>query len=367
MAKWRWIAVGLTIGLVAAGITGLQVAPSSASAQGASRIFELRTYTANPGKFEAMKSRFRDHIIPLFKKHNLEVVGFWTYADPPASENTLVYVIAHQSREAAKKNWSAFSADPAPEAGVGRHGEGRTDQHEGRVGLFESHGLLADQVGGWSLQRSPRPRPGVVASIDHQNAIDNGVVHARRIRLRLLERVRLCHGRRIEDDDVGREALVQLTAIPQAENLRGQTSSSCGRRPPASEPSRRGHSGRAPARWWSSCGDAGLPLPSRFSAEPSLAMATQGSFITVRTSCFRHRVEHAGDRAALFSHEREAGVSGIGITAQLGDLRQAHALVFAVLRLPRPSEDDAVPRTVLVDPGLKILVLLDFLAASPDP
>jgi hypothetical protein len=112
MAKWRWIAVGLAVGWVAAGIAGMQVAPSTASAQGASRVFELRTYTANPGKFEAMKSRFRDHIIPLFKKHNLEVVGFWTYADPPAAENTLVYVLAHQSREAAKKNWAAFSADP---------------------------------------------------------------------------------------------------------------------------------------------------------------------------------------------------------------------------------------------------------------
>ena len=112
MAKWRWIAVGLIVGGVVAGITGLQVGPGTASAQGASRVFELRTYTANPGKFDAMKNRFRDHIIPLFKKHNLQVVGFWTYADPPGSENTLVYVLAHESREAAKKNWAAFIADP---------------------------------------------------------------------------------------------------------------------------------------------------------------------------------------------------------------------------------------------------------------
>jgi hypothetical protein len=112
MAKWRWIAVGLIVGGVALGITGLQVAPGTASAQGASRVFELRTYTANPGKFDAMKNRFRDHIIPLFKKHNLQVVGFWTYADAPGSENMLVYVLAHESREAAKKNWAAFSADP---------------------------------------------------------------------------------------------------------------------------------------------------------------------------------------------------------------------------------------------------------------
>ena len=110
MAKWRWLVAGVVVGSVVAGIIG--VTPAT-SAQAPARVFELRTYTANPGKFDAMKARFRDHIIPLFKKHNLTVVGFWTYADPPASENTLVYVIAHDSREAAKKNWSAFSADPA--------------------------------------------------------------------------------------------------------------------------------------------------------------------------------------------------------------------------------------------------------------
>jgi hypothetical protein len=80
-------------------------------AQSANRVFELRTYTAHPGKFPAMQARFRDHIIPLFKKHNLELIGFWTHADAPGSENTLVYILAHKSREAAKMNWAAFSKD----------------------------------------------------------------------------------------------------------------------------------------------------------------------------------------------------------------------------------------------------------------
>ena len=112
MAISRWIVAGGVVGCVVAGIIGLKPVAPAVAAQTPARVFELRTYTANPGKFEAMKTRFRDHIIPLFKKHNLTVVGFWTYADPPASENTLVYVIAHESREAAKKNWAAFSADP---------------------------------------------------------------------------------------------------------------------------------------------------------------------------------------------------------------------------------------------------------------
>ena len=116
MTKWRSIAIGVVTVWVGAGMAGLDTSTSAAGIpaveQAQSRVFELRTYTANPGKFEAMKNRFRDHILPLFKKHNLTVVGFWTAADAPLSENTLVYVLAHESREAAKKNWAAFSADP---------------------------------------------------------------------------------------------------------------------------------------------------------------------------------------------------------------------------------------------------------------
>jgi len=33
-------------------------------------------------------------------------------ADGPTSQTTLVYILAHPSREAAKANWAKFSADP---------------------------------------------------------------------------------------------------------------------------------------------------------------------------------------------------------------------------------------------------------------
>ena len=114
MTNWRAIAAGIVTVWVGAGLAGLQSATTAAPAavQASTRVFELRTYTANAGKFDAMKARFREHILPLFKKHNLTVVGFWTPADPPLSENTLIYILAHDSREAAKKNWAEFSADP---------------------------------------------------------------------------------------------------------------------------------------------------------------------------------------------------------------------------------------------------------------
>jgi NIPSNAP len=113
MIKPKWTTAAIAIGMFAAGFAARGTVTSDvAYAQTSNRVFELRTYTANPGKFDAMKNRFRESIIPLFKKHNLTVVGFWTPADAPNSENTLIYVLAHPDREAAKKNWAAFREDP---------------------------------------------------------------------------------------------------------------------------------------------------------------------------------------------------------------------------------------------------------------
>src|SRR5512142_2300320 len=75
------------------------------------RVYELRTYTCHEGKLEALKTRFRDHTIRLFKQHNMESVGYWIPQDE-RSKNTLVYIIVHPSREAAAKNWAEFRADP---------------------------------------------------------------------------------------------------------------------------------------------------------------------------------------------------------------------------------------------------------------
>jgi hypothetical protein len=88
------------------------IAPSPSLAKD-SRCFEIRTYYAAPGKLEELHARFRNHTIKLFKKHGMEIVGFWGPTDKEkGSENTLVYVLAHPSREARDKAFQAFGADP---------------------------------------------------------------------------------------------------------------------------------------------------------------------------------------------------------------------------------------------------------------
>ena len=77
------------------------------------KCYEIRTYIAAPGKLEELHARFRNHTMKLFKKHGMEVVGFWGPTDKEkGSENTLVYVMAFPSREARNKAWQAFAADP---------------------------------------------------------------------------------------------------------------------------------------------------------------------------------------------------------------------------------------------------------------
>jgi hypothetical protein len=82
------------------------------SAAQSPRVFELRTYTAPDGKLDELHARFRDHTLRLFERHGITNVVYLKPLDAPASDNTLVYLLAHPSREAAKANWAAFAADP---------------------------------------------------------------------------------------------------------------------------------------------------------------------------------------------------------------------------------------------------------------
>ena|SRR5688572_23326394 len=76
-----------------------------------SRCFEMRTYYPAAGKFEALHARFRDHTNKLFVKHGMELVGYWVPTDKE-QEQRLIYILAHKSRDAAKKSWQEFVNDP---------------------------------------------------------------------------------------------------------------------------------------------------------------------------------------------------------------------------------------------------------------
>lgn len=89
----------------------LTVATSPAAAADG-KVYELRTYTTYEGKLPNLLARFRDHTTKLFEKHGMKNIGYWVPTDEPRSRNTLIYLLEHKSREAAKKSWDAFRVDP---------------------------------------------------------------------------------------------------------------------------------------------------------------------------------------------------------------------------------------------------------------
>jgi len=95
---------------VAAMAASITIPPAVAQEHG--RVFELRTYTCFEGKLPDLLARFRNHTTRLFERHGMTNIAYWVPQDAPASQNTLIYVIAHASRETAKKNWDEFRNDP---------------------------------------------------------------------------------------------------------------------------------------------------------------------------------------------------------------------------------------------------------------
>ena len=103
------IVLGVVVGSVLAQTGGNSVAKDS-------RVFEMRTYYAAPGKLEDLQARFRDHTVKLFEKHGMANVGYWVPVDEKTGQpsgNTLVYILAYPSLEARTKSWDGFRADPA--------------------------------------------------------------------------------------------------------------------------------------------------------------------------------------------------------------------------------------------------------------
>ena len=113
MLKNKWFVLAGTTFIFLAGMSAGSLLQSGiAHAQVGKHVYELRTYTAPEGKLGELHTRFRDHTIRIFNKHGMKSVMYMSPQDAPDSANTLIYVLEHPSREAAKKAWADFQADP---------------------------------------------------------------------------------------------------------------------------------------------------------------------------------------------------------------------------------------------------------------
>jgi hypothetical protein len=96
----------------AAGLDKLGLPEMEGPMPSSTTVYELRIYHVYEGKLGELLARFRDHTMKLFEKHGIKNVAYWTPTDEPLRGKTLVYMLAHPSREAATANWQAFRDDP---------------------------------------------------------------------------------------------------------------------------------------------------------------------------------------------------------------------------------------------------------------
>ena len=97
------------------------------------RVFELRLYTVEDGKVGRLSDVFRDNVTGMFARHGMANTAYLIPRDEPAcgtfragatirepafdygpcpwSRDTLVYLLGHDSPEAAERNWASFAAD----------------------------------------------------------------------------------------------------------------------------------------------------------------------------------------------------------------------------------------------------------------
>jgi hypothetical protein len=108
----------LITGCESTGRTDLLVSNYSSAAPGATgaapwitpALYELRIYSINPGKAEALHNRFRNHTLALFKKHGIESIGYWMPVN--SADQRLHFLLRYPDREAREASWKAFMADP---------------------------------------------------------------------------------------------------------------------------------------------------------------------------------------------------------------------------------------------------------------
>lgn len=101
-------------GITSIFMTATDYSPVVGTSGGAeARTFELRIYKCEPGRLPNLHERFRNHTVKLFSKHGMTNFGYWTPMDPAqGADDTLIYILAHKSREAAAASFKAFREDP---------------------------------------------------------------------------------------------------------------------------------------------------------------------------------------------------------------------------------------------------------------
>jgi hypothetical protein len=111
MLKWKLTALlGLGFGLAGIGW-------GYAQQNNVAGFYELRVYTAQPGKRDALAARFASRTAAIYARHGITNVGYWIpqQSDPElgiSAENTFIYMRGYPSKAERDKRLKAAHDDP---------------------------------------------------------------------------------------------------------------------------------------------------------------------------------------------------------------------------------------------------------------
>ena len=100
-------------------------------------IYELRVYQPVPGQMPKLLARFRDKLLPIWERHGIHPIGFWTTLVGESS-NELTYILPWESLADREMRWTAFQNDPA-----WLHGGPRRQRRDGPIVASISNQILA--------------------------------------------------------------------------------------------------------------------------------------------------------------------------------------------------------------------------------
>lgn len=111
MRKWKVLAA---LGF-AFGVGGLSW--GFAQQKNAVGFYELRVYTAQPGKRDALAARFADRTAAVYARHGITNVGYWIpqQSDPElgiSAADTFIYMRGYPSKTERDKRLKAAHDDP---------------------------------------------------------------------------------------------------------------------------------------------------------------------------------------------------------------------------------------------------------------
>ena len=106
-------------------------------------IYEQRIYSCIPGRLPALLKRFETQTLPIWKKHGLRPVGFWTVLVGDGNHD-LHYMLAWESLAEREQNLEHVPGRSGVAYRPRRKREGRPDPRQHQELVPGADGVLGD-------------------------------------------------------------------------------------------------------------------------------------------------------------------------------------------------------------------------------